>query len=129
MARQVISRKVSPDRVHVIPNWTDDNDITPISHASNPLRQQWGLEDKFVVGYSGNLGRAHEFDTLLAAAELLKDNHRIVFVCVGGGHRFDDLSRRVNERSLQQNFRFFSISKSEHAQVFPFCGGRALDFT
>jgi colanic acid biosynthesis glycosyl transferase WcaI len=107
MARQVISRKVSPDRVHVIPNWTDDNDITPISHASNPLRQQWGLEDKFVVGYSGNLGRAHEFDTLLAAAELLKDDHRIVFVCVGGGHSFDDLSRRVNERSLQRTFRFF----------------------
>jgi glycosyltransferase involved in cell wall biosynthesis len=107
MARQVISRKVSPDRVHVIPNWTDDNDITPISHASNPLRQQWGLEDKFVVCYSGNLGRAHEFDTLLAAAELLKDDHRIVFVCVGGGHSFDDLSRRVNERSLQRTFRFF----------------------
>jgi glycosyltransferase involved in cell wall biosynthesis len=37
----------------------------------------------------------------------LKDNNRIVFVCVGGGYRFDDLSRRVNERGLQQTFRFF----------------------
>jgi colanic acid biosynthesis glycosyl transferase WcaI len=71
MARQVISRKISANRAHVIPNWTDDQDITPISHASNPLRQQWGLEDKFVVGYSGNLGRAHEFDTVLAASERL----------------------------------------------------------
>src|SRR5262249_11117894 len=102
-----VSRKVSPNRVHVIPNWTDDEDITPISHASNPLRLQWGLEDKFVVGYSGNLGRAHEFDTLLAASERIKDDKRIVFICVGGGHSFDDLSRRVHERGLNGTFRFF----------------------
>jgi len=107
MARKVISRNVSASRVRVIPNWTDDNEIRPISHANNPLRQQWGLEDKFVVAYSGNLGRAHEFDTLLGAAELLKNNLYIVFVCVGGGHSFDDLSRRVNERNLQHIFRFF----------------------
>src|SRR4029079_12220462 len=88
-------------------NWTDDNDVRPISHANNPLRQQWGLEDKFVVGYSGNLGRAHEFATLIAAAERLKDEHDIVFLCVCGGRSFDDLSRRIDERSLQRSFRFF----------------------
>jgi hypothetical protein len=37
-----------------------------------------GLEYIFVVGYSGNLGRAHEFATMLAAAERLNGNSNIV---------------------------------------------------
>jgi colanic acid biosynthesis glycosyl transferase WcaI len=107
MAKQVISRNTFPNRVHVIPNWTDDEIISPLPHAANPLRREWGLEDKFVVGYSGNLGRAHEFDTILAASQRLKDHPRIVFVCVGGGHSFDDFSRCVKERGLDRTFRFF----------------------
>jgi colanic acid biosynthesis glycosyl transferase WcaI len=107
MAMQVLSREALPNRVHVIPNWTNDEEISPLTRVDNPLRRQWGLEDKFVVGYSGNLGRAHEFDTILAASQRLKDHPRIVFVCVGGGHSFDDLSRCVEERGLHRTFRFF----------------------
>jgi colanic acid biosynthesis glycosyl transferase WcaI len=93
-------------RIHVIPNWCDDLKIQPLAQPENPLRQAWGLQGKFVFGYSGNLGRAHEFDTVLAAAELLRDNPRIVFLMIGGGKRFDELARAVKERALASSFRF-----------------------
>jgi glycosyltransferase involved in cell wall biosynthesis len=73
MAQRVRSRGVSPDRVHVIPNWSDDEQLCPVGHHDNPLRREWGLERSFVVGYAGNLGRAHEFATVLSAAQLLRD--------------------------------------------------------
>ncbi|HEX3108297.1 MAG TPA: glycosyltransferase family 4 protein [Thermoanaerobaculia bacterium] len=41
---------------------------------------------EFVVGYSGNLGRAHEFDTMLAAARALPD---IRFDVAGGGAQLE----------------------------------------
>ncbi|HEX3582647.1 MAG TPA: glycosyltransferase family 4 protein [Thermoanaerobaculia bacterium] len=41
---------------------------------------------EFVVGYSGNLGRAHEFETMLAAARALPD---IRFDIAGGGAQLD----------------------------------------
>jgi colanic acid biosynthesis glycosyl transferase WcaI len=69
------------------------------------LRREWKLEDKFVVGYSGNLGRAHEFDTVLAAAERLKSNPKIIFLCIGGGHLMKRLAECVRERNLG-SFRF-----------------------
>jgi glycosyltransferase involved in cell wall biosynthesis len=106
MAEQVLSRGTAPDRIHVIHNWSEDHEISPVRHRDNPLRREWGLDDKFVVGYSGNLGRAHEFNTILAASELLKDHPRIVFVCIGGGHGFGQLAQRVKERGLDQTFRF-----------------------
>jgi colanic acid biosynthesis glycosyl transferase WcaI len=68
------------------------------------LRRKWGLENKFVVGYSGNLGRAHEFDTVLAASERLRHDPRIVFIFIGGGHRMDELERIVKSRHLDASF-------------------------
>ena len=63
MAEKLRTFGVASDRVHVIPNWCDDEQIMPVAAGENPLRSKWQLDDKFVVGYSGNLGRAHEFDT------------------------------------------------------------------
>src|SRR5262245_22815227 len=69
--------------------------------------------DKFVVGYSGNLGRAHEFATVLTAAERLRDNQRIVFLMVGGGYHLRELAQSVRERKLDQMFRFVSYQSAE----------------
>jgi colanic acid biosynthesis glycosyl transferase WcaI len=107
MAERVLARGVARDRVQVIHNWSDDEQISPIPHADNPLRREWGLADKFVVGYSGNLGRAHEYNTILAASERLRSHPRIVFVFMGGGHLFNELAHAVSERGLEHLFRFF----------------------
>jgi colanic acid biosynthesis glycosyl transferase WcaI len=93
MAERLRSRGVDPQRVFVIPNWTDDEEISPINHMDNPLRREWCMEHRFVVGYSGNLGRAHEFETVLAAAERLRNKPDIIFLFIGGGHRVPELTR------------------------------------
>ena len=106
MGQKVQALGIPSNRIHVIPNWCDDLKIQPLAQPENPLRQAWGLQGKFVFGYSGNLGRAHEFDTVLAAAELLREDPRIVFLMIGGGKRFDELARAVKERALASSFRF-----------------------
>ena len=106
MRDRITSLGIGTDHVQVIHNWSDDEQIAPVSNADNPLRSEWGLDDKFVVGYSGNLGRAHEFDTVLAAGERLRHDPRIVFVFIGGGHRMDELAGIVKTRGLDATFRF-----------------------
>jgi colanic acid biosynthesis glycosyl transferase WcaI len=113
MGRRLQLRGVSPDRVHVIPNWSNDEEIYPVGHDENPLRPGWGLERDFVVGYSGNLGRAHEFNTVLSAAEQLHHHPHIVFLFIGGGHQFDQLARTVKERNLHKRFRFIEYQRQE----------------
>jgi len=92
--------------IRVIPNWCDDLEIRPLIDIENPLRQAWGLQGKFVCGYSGNLGRVHESDTVLSAAELLRDDPRIVFLVIGGGKKFDELQNMVKTRALSGSFCF-----------------------
>jgi len=84
----------------VIHNWADGSAIRPIAQASNPLRAAWGLEGKFVVGYSGNMGRAHEFGTIIDAAERLRGEAEIVFLFVGDGSQREALERKARARGL-----------------------------
>jgi glycosyltransferase involved in cell wall biosynthesis len=87
----------------LITNWFPGDDLQPVAHADNPLRAAWGLRDHFVVAYSGNFGRAHEFDTLLRAAELLRDESRVVFLCIGQGAQLAALRCAVSARGLHNH--------------------------
>jgi colanic acid biosynthesis glycosyl transferase WcaI len=106
MAGRLRARGVEPEQIAVIHNWCDDDAIAPKPVSDNRLRAAWGLAGKFVVGYSGHLGRAHECDTLLAAAEQLRGDPDIVFLFIGGGLMAERLQQCVRERSLQSAFRF-----------------------
>ncbi len=106
MARRLLALGVSPDSVETIPNWVVSADIHPVEAEDNPLRRAWGLQERFVVGYSGNLGRAHEYRTLLDAAASLADRPELRFLFVGGGHRFQALEQDVRARGLAHLFLF-----------------------
>ena len=113
MARKVESLGAPPARVHVISNWCNDQEIRPIAQSENPLRQAWGLAGQFVLGYSGNLGRAHEFETVLSAAKRLRNEPHIAFLMIGGGKRFDELSRAVKDQGLTSSFRFMPYQEQK----------------
>jgi glycosyltransferase involved in cell wall biosynthesis len=106
MAEKLAALGVAPARTHVIPNWCNDAEMRPVPRKDNPLRRAWGLQDKFVFGYSGNLGRAHEFATVLAAAARLRDDARFVFLMIGGGRRYEELRRAAESKGLAAAFRF-----------------------
>ena len=106
MAGKLSGRGVSASSIRVIANWVEDETLRPLVPTANFLRRAWDLENKFVVGYSGNLGRSHDYGTVLGAAEQLRDNSDVVFVCIGGGHLMPRLSEEVKRRDLP-NFRFF----------------------
>jgi colanic acid biosynthesis glycosyl transferase WcaI len=101
------------DGAHVcrIPNWADTRTLVA-EKDNNPFRQQHGLDGKFVVMYSGNLGLAHQLQPILDAAELLRDRHDVQFLFVGEGARKAELERRVQELQLT-NVRFLPYQPRE----------------
>jgi len=100
MAERVQALGVAPERIRIIHNWGDGGAIRPLPRSEHPLRAAWKLEDRFVVGYSGNMGYAHEFDTILDAAERLHYRDDIVFLFVGGGVRRDYIEQQARRRQL-----------------------------
>jgi glycosyltransferase involved in cell wall biosynthesis len=92
------SRGIAEDRIAIVHHWSDGDAIRPIQSQDSTLRKEWNLEGKLVIGYSGNMGRAHEFDTVIDAAKRLAHRKDIVFLFVGGGYhrkRVEDEVRRL----------------------------------
>jgi colanic acid biosynthesis glycosyl transferase WcaI len=100
MAARVAGRASQKARVQVIHNWSSGESIRPIAAEQNPLRREWGLDGKFVVGYSGNMGRAHDFASLLEAAGRLSNRADVVFLLIGGGHQKAQLEETVRRHAL-----------------------------
>lgn len=100
MARHVQQQGVSSRSLRVIENWSDGQVVSPRSRQGNALRGEWQLARQMVVGYSGNLGVAHEFDTILDAAEQLLERSDIAFLFIGAGSRLAWLKQQVRQRGL-----------------------------
>lgn len=90
---------ISREHIHVIPNWADGEDLHPIDKSESRIAQEHGLLDDFVLLYSGNIGLYYDFDTVLDAAALLKDEP-FKLVLAGGGGKKDQVARIVKERKL-----------------------------
>jgi glycosyltransferase involved in cell wall biosynthesis len=100
MAEQVRNLGISPERVTTIHNWCDGEAVRPLPLAGHALRQAWKLGDRFVVIYSGNMGYAHEFDTVLDAAHRLRARVDILFLFIGAGVRRARLEQEARTRGL-----------------------------
>ena len=113
MASHIISIGVTPNRVRIISNWCNDENITPIPPIANPLRHTWKLQEKFVIGYSGNLGRGHEFETMLSASKMFRGNSQIIFLLIGGGNKLEEYKNRVSAEGLDSIYRFYPYQDRE----------------
>jgi colanic acid biosynthesis glycosyl transferase WcaI len=100
MASYLRRRGLANDRIAVVHNWSDGRSIRPQPDQGRALRQQWGLVGKYVVGYSGNLGRGHDFETILQAAERLRDRRDIAFLIIGAGYHLSLVEGRVKALAL-----------------------------
>jgi glycosyltransferase involved in cell wall biosynthesis len=100
MREYLSGQGVDPASMEVIPNWADGVAVRPIEPRLNDLRTDWALSDKFVVGYSGNMGRAHEFQTIVDAAQMLNNDRDVVFLFIGSGPQRELVEHAVRERGL-----------------------------
>jgi glycosyltransferase involved in cell wall biosynthesis len=100
MADVIAARGIARERIRVIENWASVPDAAPKAPSASELRGRLGFAGKFVVGYSGNLGRAHDYRTILEAAELLAAETDLVFLMVGGGAGMAALRRQAMQRRL-----------------------------
>jgi colanic acid biosynthesis glycosyl transferase WcaI len=114
MAETIRKLGIPKEKVCIIPNWAQSTRIVPAGPRANPLRKAWMMEGAFVIGYSGNLGRAHSFETFLAAIEALErdglaflpwgrdsvaPNLRWLFI--GGGAGLEAMKQEVHNRRLK----------------------------
>jgi glycosyltransferase involved in cell wall biosynthesis len=107
MLEYLETRGVPNSKCTIIENSADPELIRAKAIHDSALRSRLGLTDKFVIGYSGNLGRAHEYETILGAAESLQSDPRFVFLFIGAGANMASLKSKAELRGMP-NLRFLA---------------------
>ena len=73
------------DRVVVIPNWADHEEIIPVPYEENIFASANGLRAKTVIQFSGNIGLTHDIESMLSAAVETQGRNDIQYVVAGYG--------------------------------------------
>lgn len=97
MRDRIVAKGIPGDKIAVIPPWSQDSDVHFDAAGREDFRRQHGLQDKFVVMYSGNHSPVHPLDTLMQAADVLKADSSIAFCFIGGGSEFKRVQRWAEE--------------------------------
>jgi glycosyltransferase involved in cell wall biosynthesis len=123
--------------IDILPNWAIQAPSQE-EPAAMDLRREWGIGDRFVLGYSGNLGRAHDVDTFLAAAPGLVELDGLTMLFIGGGAGLKALKESLDPATGEQSLflpyqpreilaaslqvpdvHWFSLIPEMNAHVFP----------
>jgi colanic acid biosynthesis glycosyl transferase WcaI len=101
----LIDLGIPPAKIDVIPNGVSDEFcLEPEAETTRQIRREIRCEnnwtDRFVVMYSGTVGMAHGLETILLAADRLRNHREIIFVIVGDGAERKNFIDRIRDLQL-----------------------------
>jgi glycosyltransferase involved in cell wall biosynthesis len=114
--RNLIAKGVPADKIHVIPNWADEDVYRPVP-PDQALADKYGFTGRFNVVFAGNMGFAQGLDTVIEAAQQLSDLPEVQFMFIGDGVDEARLQRMVVEQQVS-NVRFLGRQPAERMPHF-----------
>lgn len=116
----------------MINNWIDEKNIYPLSSENEKIvafRKEFGLENKFVIMYSGNIGLYYDLENLIKVLKSFRkgythsgiweegpktaDGRDVVFAFIGAGSVLDNLVSYVKKHQFE-NIIFIPYQDKEN---------------
>lgn len=99
-------------RIQYIPHWSSTKPNYIISYKNSKFYFERGLENKFTVQYSGNMGLWHDMNTYIKVAKLLENNTDVIFNMVGNGIKKKEAFQKSIELKLR-NINWYDFVPKE----------------
>ena len=108
---------VPSERIQLLPNTAPDL-YRPLTPEQAPDHAGLVPQDGFRLMFAGNIGESQDFDTLVAAAALLREREDLHWVIVGSGRDGERVKRLVAENGLEERFHFLGRHSEEEMPKF-----------
>ena len=98
--KKLLAKYVNISKIEVVPIWSDNQFFKPITKSENSFIHQYPfLKNKFIVLYSGNLGRTHPVEIIPQLAALCT-HPDIYFLIIGEGEKKKALEKQIAQLQL-----------------------------
>ncbi|VEN74464.1 Glycosyltransferase WbuB [Candidatus Desulfarcum epimagneticum] len=114
--KEIINQGAEPDIVSYFPN-SAEKLYQPVVVKKDSEKRKL-MPGGFCVTFAGNIGAAQDFETILGAAEILKNNDQINWVILGMGRMFSWVESQVEKRGLEKNVRLLGRRPMETMPEF-----------
>lgn len=98
-----------------INNWIDETKVYPLpndNHKVNEFKQKYGLLDKKIIMYSGNIGLYYDLENIIKVVGRFKDRNDVIFAFIGEGSVKKQLVKYVNGNNIS-NIKFIPYQPKE----------------
>jgi colanic acid biosynthesis glycosyl transferase WcaI len=119
--QELQNRGVSANKIKVVFNGVDLSKYKPLPEKDKEFAEQFQLQGKFVAGYVGTHGLAHALDSIIEAAELLKDEDDIRIMFAGGGADRARLEKLVEAHDLSNVVMIPRQPKENMQKIWSLC--------
>jgi len=116
MKKNLIHKKVDENRISIIGNWIDADEIKYISRSENPLFEKFNLDKgAFYVTYGGNLGYAQDIKIILDSAKITQiEEPEIQYIIVGNGAFEAQIKKQIIDDKMK-NVHIFPLQPEEYS--------------
>jgi glycosyltransferase involved in cell wall biosynthesis len=108
--------KLDHSKLHLLPNW-ENLPNNPDDVASDELVEKYGIKDKFVVIFGGNIGKPQKIENIIELARNCQEHADIVFFIIGTGTEKPLLTKLVNEWKLTNVILEEKIPKTDYNKL------------
>lgn len=85
MCAKLLEKGVPESRIYQLRNWSNAAFFGSAAQDGGAYRSEWGIGDRKVALYSGNIANKQGIEIVIEAARILKDREDLVFVICGEG--------------------------------------------
>jgi colanic acid biosynthesis glycosyl transferase WcaI len=115
-------------KIAIIPNWADLDLVSPDNRHENVFLNRLGNIKQFVIEYAGNMGRTHDIESLVQAAQILAGEETIRFLFIGLGAKRLWLEHAVHDRGLPNITIFPRVPREELSMILNACDVAIISF-
>lgn len=102
-------------KLHLLPNWADLDEIDEVD--LNATKQQYGLQDKIVAIFGGNMGKPQKLENIVNLAKKCQGIEDLVFFLVGKGTEKERIFKMVKDFGLKNIILRDSLPKNEYNNI------------
>ncbi|WP_040486412.1 glycosyltransferase family 4 protein [Listeria grayi] len=105
----------TPENIHIIPNWYEDNFQSPIIHNEKfkTIRENY----QKILLYSGNMGKLQDMDTILDFLESAKENPDLFTIFCGHGDKQAKVKTFIAENNISNAIVYDFLTGTDYSDV------------